>query len=87
MSEIRVSVEWIFGDVINYFKFLNFKKKLENKFKCMWHVPFFTMLVVVAMDPPHLITLMFLPQKLMIISTEAAKNIKQEQNDNFPLEN
>ena len=45
------------------------------------------MLVFVAMDPPHLSTLMFLPQKLMIISTEAAKNIEQEQNDNFPLEN
>ena len=27
MSEIRVSVEWIFGDIINYFKFLDFKKK------------------------------------------------------------
>ena len=34
MSEVRVSVEWIFGDIINYFKFLDFKKKLENKFKC-----------------------------------------------------
>ena len=36
MSEVRVSVEWIFDDIINYFKFLDFKKKLENKFKCCW---------------------------------------------------
>ena len=27
MSEVRVSVEWIFGDIINYFKFLDFKTK------------------------------------------------------------
>ena len=53
----------------------------------MWHVLFFTMLVFVAIDPPLISTLMFLPQKFTIISTEAAKNIKQEQNDNFPLEN
>ena len=26
MSEVRISVEWIFGDIINYFKFLDFKK-------------------------------------------------------------
>ena len=26
MSEVRVSVEWIFGDIINYFKFLDLKK-------------------------------------------------------------
>ena len=29
MSEVRVSVEWIFGDIINYFKFLDFKKDLK----------------------------------------------------------
>ena len=29
MSEVRVSVEWIFGDIINYFKFLDFKKNLK----------------------------------------------------------
>ena len=28
MSTVRSSVEWIFGD-INYFKFLDFKKKLK----------------------------------------------------------
>ena len=29
MSEVRVSVEWLFGDVVNYFKFLDFKKNLK----------------------------------------------------------
>ena len=30
MSKVRVSVEWLFGDIINYFKFLDFKKNLRN---------------------------------------------------------
>ena len=29
MSAVRVAVEWIFGDIINYFKFLDFKKNLK----------------------------------------------------------
>ena len=29
MSGVRVSVEWVFGDIINYFKFLDFKKNLK----------------------------------------------------------
>lgn len=29
MSRVRISVEWLFGDVINYFKFLDFKKNLK----------------------------------------------------------
>ena len=29
MKEVRVSVEWIFGDIVNYFKFLDFKKDLK----------------------------------------------------------
>ena len=29
MKKVRVSVEWIFGDIINYFKFLDFKKDLN----------------------------------------------------------
>ena len=27
MSTVRASVEWVFGDIINYFSFLDFKKK------------------------------------------------------------
>jgi len=29
MSQVRVSVEWLFGDTVNYFKFLDFKKNLK----------------------------------------------------------
>ena len=29
MSSVRISVEWIFGDIINYFKFVDFKKDLK----------------------------------------------------------
>ena len=29
MSEVRVSVEWLFGDIINSFKFLDYKKNLK----------------------------------------------------------
>lgn len=29
MSSVRNSVEWLFGDIINYFKFLDFKKNLK----------------------------------------------------------
>ena len=29
MSKVPSSVEWIFGDIINYFKFLDFKKDLK----------------------------------------------------------
>ena len=29
MSSVRVSVEWLFGDIINYFRFVDFKKNLK----------------------------------------------------------
>ena len=29
MSEVRVSVEWLFGNIINSFKFLDYKKNLK----------------------------------------------------------
>ena len=29
MSEVRVSVEWVFGDLLSYFKFVDFKKQLK----------------------------------------------------------
>ena len=28
-SAVRVSVEWLFGDIINYFKLVDFKKNLK----------------------------------------------------------
>ena len=41
MSEVRSSVEWLFGDVINYFKFLDLKKNLKigllrNALTCLY---------------------------------------------------
>ena len=29
MSALRISVEWLFGDAINFFKYLDFKKNLK----------------------------------------------------------
>ena len=29
MSAVRMSVEWLFGDIVHYFKFLAFKKNLK----------------------------------------------------------
>ena len=29
MSTVRESVEWLFGDIVNYFKFMDFKKNLK----------------------------------------------------------
>ena len=29
MSSVRVSVEWLFGDILNYFKFIDVKKNLK----------------------------------------------------------
>ena len=34
MSSARVSVEWLFGDIINYLKFLDFQKKLYSATQC-----------------------------------------------------
>ena len=30
MSSVRISVEWLFGDIINFFKFMDFKKNLKT---------------------------------------------------------
>ena len=35
MSSAQVSVEWVFGDIINYFKFLDFRKNLKIKLGAM----------------------------------------------------
>ena len=29
MRKVRVSVEWVFGDILEYFSFLDFKKDLK----------------------------------------------------------
>ena len=33
MSEVRSSVEWLFREIANSFKFLDFKKELKNLIK------------------------------------------------------
>ena len=35
MSAVRASVEWLFAD-ISYFKFLDFFKEFEDRFKSSW---------------------------------------------------
>ncbi|KAK0140461.1 Guanine nucleotide-binding protein G(I)/G(S)/G(O) subunit gamma-12 [Merluccius polli] len=37
MNEARVAVEWLFGDIANYFKFLDFKKNLKIELSCSQH--------------------------------------------------
>ena len=48
MSKVRTSVEWIFGDVVNSFKFLDYKNNLKLDLvpleKCMLFVQSFAML-------------------------------------------
>lgn len=29
MSKVRIFVEWLFGDIVNFFKFLDFRKNLK----------------------------------------------------------
>lgn len=56
MSAVRCSIEWIFGDIINYFKFFDFKNNLKIGLsqvgECIdmfvWKSQFF------ALDPPSL---------------------------------
>ena len=36
MSQVRVSVEWLFWDIVNYFAFLDFKKKFKIGIKSCW---------------------------------------------------
>ena len=35
MSTVRVSVEWLFGDITNYFRFVDFKKNLKIGMSCV----------------------------------------------------
>ena len=45
LSAVRMSVEWLFGDIVNYFKFLDFKKNspLVQLNKCTLCVSFYVM--------------------------------------------
>lgn len=35
MSEVRIFVEWLFNDIINYFKFFDFKKNFKVGLSCV----------------------------------------------------
>ena len=56
MSGVRTSVEWLFGDIINYFKFLDFKKNLKIQLSSvgkMYVVLFCVMHSLVFMETRH----------------------------------
>ena len=57
MSKVRINVEWILGDIINYFKFLDFKKGLKLQLsaigKCNWHVLYCKMPILAYMVTKH----------------------------------
>ena len=63
MSVVRISLEWLFGDILNYFKFLDFKKTSRSLLvlleRCIWHVVFFGMPwhVCMAIRPQSSLTL------------------------------
>ena len=50
MSKIRINAEWIFGDIINYLKFLDFKKGLKLPLaqleKCIWYMLYCKMYIL-----------------------------------------
>ena len=37
MSKVRVSVEWVFGEIAGYFAFIDFKKKSKNWIAASWN--------------------------------------------------
>ena len=87
MSEVRVSVEWIFADIIDYFKFLDFQKIVKISLNAVGKMN----VTCALLDNARVCcygstTLMFLPQKLGIIFTKSAKHVLQKLNNTFPLE-
>ena len=38
MTSVRKSVEWLFGDVINYFKFMDIKTNLKMALSPAWQM-------------------------------------------------
>lgn len=38
MSKVRISVEWLFGDISAYFKFVDFKKNLKLYLNSGWKI-------------------------------------------------
>ena len=65
MSEMRTSVEWVFGDILNYFAFLDFKKNLKigpsSIGKRYITCALIRIHILVFMDLQHLTTLKWIP--------------------------
>ena len=40
MSKFRMNAEWVFGDIINYFKFLDFKKCLKLRLSAIIEIQY-----------------------------------------------
>ena len=71
MSKVRINVEGIFEDIINYFKFLDFKKALKLQLsrigKCIWYVLYCKTSILAYMVTKHENILDFNKQILQII--------------------
>ena len=65
MSEMQTSVEWVFGDILNYFAFLDFKKNLKigpsSVGKMYITCDLIRIHILVFMDLQHLTTLKWIP--------------------------
>ena len=67
ISKVRVSVEWMSGDIVNWFAFLDLKKPLKfdsvQLGKCVLHVHYWPMQELAGMEITHQL---FLTWKLLI---------------------
>lgn len=71
MSSVGTSVEWLFGDIQNYFKFIDFKKNLKvglsSVGKCMQFQPYCVMHSHVYMEMKRQSISSWIPQAYKII--------------------
>ena len=69
MSAVRESVEWLFGDIVNYFKFMDFHKNLKIGLwgKCILSVLSFAMPILAVMAIKLQSILIWSPQPLKSI--------------------
>ena len=71
MSQVRVSVEWLFGEIINYYKFLDLKKKLKIGLSAVGKMP-----IPVCMETTLHSILVFLHQVSKTISIYVDNHLK-----------
>ena len=71
MSSVRQAVEWIIGDIVNFFKFLDFKKNLKIELN-----PVGKMYIVSALlHNPRSCFMEQLPQSILNVNRQLSKNI------------